>query len=160
MRDQNTRESAVEEGEMAIEDFQFCYPVRVRYSEIDGQRIVFNAHYLTYFDTAITEYFRWLPFDYTTYVSDEGFDFHTVRTVVEYKKPIFFDEEIEVCVRVARISRASLLFLIEIFGKNDREILRTKGEVVWVHVNSGNSKSAGLPVHLTSLIRQRGEDIG
>ncbi|MET0721452.1 MAG: hypothetical protein ABWY64_11540 [Tardiphaga sp.] len=30
---------------------------RVRYSEIDGQRVVFNAHYLTYFDTTI-EYFR------------------------------------------------------------------------------------------------------
>ena len=30
---------------------------RVRYSEIDGQRVVFNAHYLTYFDTTI-DYFR------------------------------------------------------------------------------------------------------
>ena len=38
-------------------------PFRVRYSEIDGQGVVFNAHYLTYFDTTITEYFRALGYD-------------------------------------------------------------------------------------------------
>ncbi|MEC7649574.1 MAG: acyl-CoA thioesterase, partial [Pseudomonadota bacterium] len=43
---------------MAKSDFKFAWPFRVRYSEVDGQMIVFNAHYLTYYDTAITEYFR------------------------------------------------------------------------------------------------------
>jgi len=69
---------------MAIRDFQFFYPFRVRYSEIDGQKVVFNAHYLTYFDTAITEYLRWLPIDYKQYIKETGCDFHTVRTLVEY----------------------------------------------------------------------------
>lgn len=40
------------------EEFWFHFPFRVRYSEVDAQAVVFNAHYLTYFDTAITEYFR------------------------------------------------------------------------------------------------------
>jgi hypothetical protein len=39
---------------MSREQFWFFHPFRVRYSEIDGQGVVFNAHYLTYFDTTIT----------------------------------------------------------------------------------------------------------
>jgi hypothetical protein len=34
------------------------------WAEIDMQRIVFNAHYLTYFDTAITDYWRALALPY------------------------------------------------------------------------------------------------
>jgi acyl-CoA thioester hydrolase len=48
---------------MAKSDFKFFYPIRVRYAETDLQGIVFNAHYLTYFDTAIYEYLRDLPFE-------------------------------------------------------------------------------------------------
>ena len=31
--------------------FGFFFPIRARYAEIDGQGVVFNAHYSTYFDT-------------------------------------------------------------------------------------------------------------
>ena len=40
------------------QSYNFFYNFRIRYSEVDAQGIVFNAHYLTYFDCAITEYFR------------------------------------------------------------------------------------------------------
>ena len=44
--------------------FSFIYSLRVRYSEVDPQGIVFNAHYLTYFDCAITEYYRKIGYNY------------------------------------------------------------------------------------------------
>jgi acyl-CoA thioester hydrolase len=84
-------------------DFWFHHPFRVRYAEVDAQSVVFNAHYLTYFETAITEYFRTIGYDYYGEVTRTGIDFHTVRSVVEYKAPIRFDEEIEV-VYVSRKS--------------------------------------------------------
>ena len=90
---------------MARSEFKFAWPFRVRYSEVDGQRIVFNAHYLTYYDTAITEYFRALPYDYMGQVERTGEDYHTVRTLVEYQQPIEFDEDIEVLVRTSRLCR-------------------------------------------------------
>ena len=37
-------------------EFRFLDRLRVRWSEIDAQQIVFNAHYLTYFDTAVAGY--------------------------------------------------------------------------------------------------------
>ena len=95
---------------MAKSDFSFAWPFRVRYAEVDGQRIVFNAHYLTYIDTAITEYFRALPYDYMGQVERTGEDYHLVRSLVEYRKPIHFDEDIEVHVRTSLIGRTSLTF--------------------------------------------------
>jgi hypothetical protein len=43
---------------MAIQGYAFTMALRVRWAEVDQQGIVFNAHYLTYFDVAITEYWR------------------------------------------------------------------------------------------------------
>jgi acyl-CoA thioester hydrolase len=36
----------------------FTHPLRVRFGECDPQGIVFNAHYVAYFDVAITELWR------------------------------------------------------------------------------------------------------
>jgi acyl-CoA thioester hydrolase len=43
----------------------FRHPMRVGYSEVDFQGIVYVAHYVTYFDHGIHEFFRALPYDYT-----------------------------------------------------------------------------------------------
>jgi acyl-CoA thioester hydrolase len=135
-------------------EFAFLFPFRVRYSEIDGQGVVFNAHYLTYYDTAITEYFRWLPYDYLNQVKTTGTDFHTVRTVVEYKVPIRFDQEIEVGVRTARLGRSSLTFALAILPRGQDEVLAT-GEVVWVNTDQASRKAAPVPDALRTLLRQR-----
>ncbi len=136
---------------MAKSDFSFAWPFRVRYSEVDGQKIVFNAHYLTYFDTAITEYFRALPYEYMGQVEHTGEDFHTVRTLVEYQQPIAFDEDIEVHVRVARLGRSSITFLLEIHPQGGDD-LRATGEVVWVNTNQATHKSAPVPRELVDKI--------
>jgi acyl-CoA thioester hydrolase len=136
---------------MAKSDFNFAWPFRVRYSEVDGQMIVFNAHYLTYYDTAITEYFRILPYDYMGQVARTGEDFHTVRTLVEYQQPIAFDEDIEVFVRTSRLGRSSMTFLLEIHPQG-REDLRATGEVVWVNTDQATHKSAAVPQELVGKI--------
>lgn len=116
------------------EAFRFSFPLRVRYAEVDYQGIVFNAHYLTYFDVAITEYFRRLGFRYEEMVKRTGNDFHLVKALVQYKAPIGGDEEIEVAVRVARIGRSSVNFELAIFAKAAPE-LRATGEIVYVNTD-------------------------
>ena len=95
---------------MTRERFWFTHPFRVRYSEVDAQGVVFNAHYLTYYDTSITEYFRALGYDQFADAKATGVDFHIVRSVVEYKQAIRFDQQIDVGVRVARIGNSSVSF--------------------------------------------------
>ena len=138
---------------MAISDFRFSFLFRVRYSEIDGQSIVFNAHYLTYFDTALTEYMRHHGYDYNAQVREENSDFHTVKTLVEYKSPIHLDEEIDVHVRAARLGRSSLSFQVEIHG-HDKDDLRATGEIVWVNADQATHTSAPLPDQLIALLTE------
>jgi acyl-CoA thioester hydrolase len=135
-------------------NFWFFFPFRVRYSEVDKQGVVFNAHYLTYFDTAITEYMRALNYDYLLQPEQTGTDFHVVKSLVEYRAPIRFDEEIETGVRTGRIGRTSLSFQLAIFGK-DSELLRTSGEIVWVNADQASGKAAPIPSELQALIGTR-----
>jgi acyl-CoA thioester hydrolase len=136
------------------QNFRFSHPFRVRYSEIDGQSVVFNAHYLTYFDTAITEYFRALGYDYLGEATRTGMDFHTVRSLVEYKAPIRFDEQIDVCVRVARIGRSSMTFDLAIFV-GAGEDLRATGEIVWVYTDQNSHRPVAVGEDLRGLIASR-----
>jgi acyl-CoA thioester hydrolase len=135
-------------------DFWFFFPFRVRYSEVDKQGVVFNAHYLTYFDTAITEYMRALNYDYLSQPKRTGTDFHVVKSLVEYRIPIRFDEEIETGVRTGRLGRTSLTFQLAIFGKGS-EHLRTFGEIVWVNADQASGKAAPIPSELQAPIRMR-----
>ena len=45
-------------------EFTFFHPLRVRWSEVDPQGIVFNPNYLAYADLALTEYMRRIGFPY------------------------------------------------------------------------------------------------
>lgn len=139
---------------MTKSDFKFCFPFRVRYAETDAQGIVFFAHYLTYFDTAINEYLRDLPHNYIEHVKQTGTDFHVVKVTVEFFAPSHFDDEIEVCVRTGRIGRSSLTFFIEIFPKNSETTL-VKGEVVWVNTDQKTHKSVPLPEALLVKLRNK-----
>ncbi len=143
---------------MAKSDFKFFSPFRVRYAETDAQGIVFYAHYLTYFDTAINEYLRYLPFNYIEHVRNTGTDFHVIKVVVEFFAPSHFDDEIEVYVRTARIGRSSMTFLIEIFPKNGETAL-VKGEVVWVNTDQKAHKSVPLPEELVVKLRVKEDRI-
>ena len=132
--------------------FSFYYTFRIRYSEVDAQGIVFNAHYLTFFDTAMTEYLRNINYDYIQEVENRNEDFHTVKTLVEYKRPIKFDQIIDVCLRVKKIGHSSLTFYIEIHPEDKDSVLAT-GEVIWVNANQNSHKSAELSKDLCKKIR-------
>ena len=93
-------------------DYKFIYTFRVRYAEVDAQGIVFNAHYLTYFDCAITEYYRKIKFNYISEVKKTKKDFHVVKTVIEYKKPIIYDQIIDAGVTISNIGNSSINFNI------------------------------------------------
>ena len=139
---------------MSREQFWFFFPFRVRYSEIDGQGVVFNAHYLTYFDTSITEYFRALGYDQYVDSRKTGIDFHVVKSLIEYKAPALFDWELDVGARVARIGNTSLGFELAIFQKGSNEALVT-GEIVWVYTDQKSHRPVPIPQSIRDFIAAR-----
>ena len=139
---------------MKRSDFWFFHSFRVRYSEIDAQAVVFNAHYLTYYDTAIAEYFRALDFDLFADATETGVDFHTVRSVVEYKAPVRYDQQIDVGVRTGQIGRSSIRFDLAVFGK-DTDDLYTTGEIVWVNTDQTTHKTVPVGEPMRRLLASR-----
>jgi acyl-CoA thioester hydrolase len=85
-------------------DFSFNHQIRVRFGEVDYQGIVFNAHYLAYFDVALTEYMRAAGITYApdTIDRDEN-DFNVVKSVLELKQPARADDLLDICVKIGRI---------------------------------------------------------
>src|SRR5262249_50586477 len=136
-------------------NFWFFWPTRVRYAEIDAQGVVFNANYLAYFDTAITEYLRALPYKYGLGGDPvTGTDFHIVTATVEYKAPIRFDDEMEVGARTTKLGRTSIAYALAIFPKGGETVLST-GEVVWVNTDMKAMRSAPLPEALIAAVKKR-----
>ena len=135
-------------------DFSFFHPLRVRYSEIDAQAVVYNAHYVTYFDIAITEFLRTLTFDYSiAAVQRTGKDFHTVKVTVEYQQPAHYDDELLIGIRVGRIGRSSITWALAIYRKNEETTL-AQGEVVWVYTDMAAHRSTPLPAELIAELEK------
>lgn len=133
----------------------FRFPFRVRTSEVDFQGIVYNAHYLTFFDVAIHEFFKALPYNYAALRPQTGTDFHTVRALVEFARPLRLDEDFAAEVRLGRIGRSSLTFKLSLRLPDEAEP-RVTGEVVWVHADQAENRSAPLPDELLRLLQQQG----
>ena len=129
----------------------FRHAFRVRYSEVDFQGLVYFAHYATYCDVAIHEFFRALPYDYTAIRETTGTDFNIVRSVVEYRRPLRFDEAFEVEVALGRIGHTSLTFAPAIRVAGEAEP-RATGEVVWVHAAQTTMRAVPLPTELLELL--------
>ncbi len=78
----------------------------VRYAECDKQGIVFNAHYLTYADEALTAVLRSLGTPYEDLLA-RGLDTAVVATELAWVHPARYGDVVEVDGEVERIGRTS-----------------------------------------------------
>src|SRR5947208_10339976 len=100
---------------MQPSDFRFFERLRVRWAEIDAQQIVFNGHYLMYFDTAIAGYWRALAMPYAATMQALGGDMFVRKATLEYVGSALYDDVLEIGVRCARIGNSSLTFVAGAF---------------------------------------------
>jgi acyl-CoA thioester hydrolase len=85
----------------------FVHGLRPRYAEVDAQGVVFNAHWLTYFDEACTRFFDSLGLP-PAVAFFRDFDLMIVKAVVEWQGPAGFDETVDIEVVPARLGNRSL----------------------------------------------------
>jgi acyl-CoA thioester hydrolase len=123
-----------------------CVPrLRVRWAEVDMQKVVFNGHYLTYLDTAITEYWRAIGLPYPHgYVERYANDVYLRKATVEYLGSARYDEQLDVCCRVAKLGRTSMTFLFEIYRDSEDNALLS-AELVYVNADPSTMRAAPLP---------------
>jgi acyl-CoA thioester hydrolase len=127
---------------MAREDFSFFHPLRVRWAEVDMQGIVFNGHYLTYFDVAFTEYWRATGLPSVLEQAKDGRELFARKAGIEYQAPARFDDVLDIGVRCAGFGRTSVRFVIEIHRDNEHLI---SGELVYVYADTAVRKGVPFP---------------
>ena len=136
---------------MARSDFLCVHRLRVRWAEVDMQKVVFNGHYLTYIDTAVAEYWRAIGLQYPeAYVKEFGQDLFLRKAAVDYLGAAHYDEDLAVCCRISRLGRTSMNFSFEIY--HGEAALLVTAELVYVNVELPGMRPAPLPQPLRDRI--------
>ena len=133
-------------------DFVCVSRLRVRWAEVDMQKIVFNGHYLTYIDTAVAEYWREIGLSYPQgYVERYGADLFLRKATVEYLGSARYDELLEIHSRVGKLGRSSMTFLFEIH-KEGQDGPLLSAELVYVNADPSAMKAIPLPDDLRQRV--------
>lgn len=125
--------------------------LRVRWSEIDAQHIVFNAHYLTYIDTAIAGYWRALGLPYHAAMALLKGDIYLKKTTVEYHASAHYEDWLSVGLSCTRVGNSSMTFAATI-ARGDTVL--TSAELVYVFANPTTQTSQPIPAALRRVIEQ------
>ncbi len=96
-------------------DFRFAHRLRVRWVEVDMQKIVFNGHYLMYIDTAVADYWRGLLMPYLQAMEALGGDLYVKKASLTYHASAQYDDVLDVCIKCASLGRSSMVFEAAIF---------------------------------------------
>jgi len=134
---------------MKRQDFRFFHRLRVRWVEVDMQKIVFNGHYLMYFDTAVTAYWRALALPYEEGFAALGGELYVKKATVEYHASARNDDQLDVALKCEHVGRSSMRFVGGVFRGNQ---LLVTGELVYVFADPTAQKSRPVPDALRALL--------
>lgn len=128
-------------------DFRFFHRLRVRWAEVDMQKIVFNAHYLMYFDTAIADYWRALALPYEEAMHALGGDLYVRKATIEFNASARIDDVLDVAMKCVRVGTSSIVFHGGLFRRDE---LLVTCELVYVFADPATQTSRPVP----SLLRE------
>jgi acyl-CoA thioester hydrolase len=128
----------------------FVHHIRPRYAEVDAQGVVFNSHWLTYFDESQTRFFEALGLrPKVAFFTD--FDVMVVKAVIEWEGPAGFDDDVAIAVRVPRLGNAS--FDLE-YTATCNDVPACVGVITYVSVVPGTHDSTPIPTGIREKLSE------
>lgn len=118
--------------------------LKVRTYECDMYGHVNNATFLNYCEFARVEFLNAMGFDLQTLMKS-GFLLLIVKIEIEYKKPAYAGDELEITVKWIERGRTSSVFLQEIYNVDGR--LMISARVTWV-VTDLKGKPLSIPLSI------------
>jgi acyl-CoA thioester hydrolase len=135
-----------------MEGYRFKTRLKVRYSEVDAQRIVFNSNYLTYIDIAVGEYFcEGLQLDLAELEKDEIFDYVLKKVTLNYHKSATMYDWLNIWCRTVKIGNTSMIMEFAITRDGEEGALLT-AEIVYVSYNPKKKATQPIPDFLRQTI--------
>lgn len=111
-------------------DYPFHHRIRTRFAETDAMGVVHHGAYAAYLEEARAMFLRAGGHPYAE-VRGAGTDFAVLELFVSYRRPLVFDELVDVHVRVGRLTRATfqIAYLLEVEGEARSTAVTVHGAV-------------------------------
>jgi acyl-CoA thioester hydrolase len=87
--------------------------LKVPYYDIDLMQVVWNGHYLKYFEVARQALFRECGVDLHRYMQEKRYVFPVIRSMVKHIRPLRLDDEF-ICTAVLKEARIKIVLDFEI----------------------------------------------
>ena len=123
--------------------FKHIYTVKVRFNEVDMLSILNNAVYFNYFEQARIHYVKDAGLLPEKGIFSDNRLYYMARNEINYMKPAFFDDELNIYTRISYIKNSSFGFEHIVERKGNNNIL-AEGKGVLVHVDSVTKRSTKL----------------
>jgi len=118
--------------------------LRVRYSECDGQEVVFNARYADYADLAATEFMREVIGGYQAMI-DQGLDNQVVNLQISWQNSAKFDDVLCLSVQTTHVGNTSFTIQITMTDWQTKRAIAT-AEIVYVMLSSESFTKTPVPL--------------
>jgi acyl-CoA thioester hydrolase len=134
----------------------FSLQVVPRYAEVDQQGVVFNGHYLTWFDEACTGFLDHLGVTYPGLI-DTGHDIQVVHSEIDYLTAVRWRDSVRVAVHCERIGSTSFTLRFTVLRHNDDadEHAAVRGHNVYVVVSTDDWAKRPIPAALRDALSAR-----
>ena len=142
----------------ALKDFAFSHRLKVRWVEVDPQQVVFNGHYLAYFDTAMSEYWRAVGHPYPEGFRYFGGEVFIRRNTIEYHAPARLDDWLDIGIRCERVGNSSITMAWAVWTQGR---LLVTGESIYVFTTLNDARPTAVPEGLRQQIARQaqGQDV-
>jgi acyl-CoA thioester hydrolase len=125
---------------------EFNWKIRVYYEDTDAAGVVYHANYLCYMERARTEWLRDLGYTHQRLNETENLVFVVSSMTIEFKKPAYFDELLNINCRLAKLGGTSMIFEQTIC--NDEAETKCRADVHIACVDASTFKPRRIPAAL------------
>ncbi len=131
----------------------FSFPITPRFAEIDQQGVVFNGHYLTWFDESFTGFLDHAEMSYPDVIA-AGYDVQVVRAELDFAAPVRWRDEVRVAVACEQLGSTSftLAFTVLRRRKGEDEVAAVRGRSVYVVVSTSDWNKRPIPDQLRAAL--------
>ena len=131
----------------------FTFPIVPRYAEVDQQGVVFNGHYLTWFDEACTGLLDHLEVSYPALI-ESGYDIQVVHTEIDYLASVRWRDTVAVAVCCEHIGTTSFTLGFTVLGSSPTTPQRptVRGRNVYVVVSTTDWAKRSIPQPLRGAL--------
>lgn len=126
---------------------------KVYLHDTDSTDIVYYSKYLEWFEEARVDYIAKVYKPLTQLIEEDKISFLPVRVEVDYKKPLKFEDECYITVKIKELTKIKIVLEYSVGS----ESLNALGIVEMLCISTETKKPAKIPINLMSILLEEKE---